>query len=108
MIYFFLILCMTFMGAVASVFFKRASESDGLWKLLLNVNLYVGGFLYVAAAGINIVVLRYLDYLVVLPLSSVTYIWTMVLSYWILRERITKRKVLGVLCIVAGAVCVAF
>ena len=108
MIYFFLILCMTFMGAVASVFFKRASESDGLWKLLLNVNLYVRGFLYVAAAGINIVVLRYLDYSVVLPLSSVTYIWTMVLSYWILRERITKRKVLGVLCIVAGAVCVAF
>ncbi len=108
MIYFFLILCMTFMGAVASVFFKRASESDGLWKLLLNVNLYVGGFLYVAAAGINIVVLRYLDYSVVLPLSSVTYIWTMVLSYWILRERITKRKVLGVFFIVLGAVCVAF
>lgn len=108
MIYFFLILCMTFMGAVASVFFKRASESDGLWKLLLNVNLYAGGFLYVAAAGINIVVLRYLDYSVVLPLSSVTYIWTMVLSYWILRERITKRKVLGVFFIVLGAVCVAF
>lgn len=107
MMYFGLILCMTFMGAVASVFFKRASGSDGFLKLLMNVNLYIGGFLYVAAAAINIVVLRYLDYSVVLPLSSVTYIWTMVLSYVILQETITKKKILGVACIVLGAVCVA-
>lgn len=107
MMYFGLILCMTFMGAVASVFFKRASGSDGFFKMLMNVNLYIGGFLYVAAAAINIVVLRYLDYSVVLPLSSVTYIWTMVLSYVILQETITKKKILGVACIVLGAVCVA-
>lgn len=107
MMYFGLILCMTFMGAVASVFFKRASGSDGFFKLLMNANLYIGGFLYVAAAAINIVVLRYLDYSVVLPLSSVTYIWTMVLSYVILQETITKKKILGVACIVLGAVCVA-
>lgn len=107
MMYFFLILCMTFMGSVASVFFKRASGSAGFMKMLFNVNLFIGGFLYVAGAALNIVVLRYLDYSVVLPLSSVTYIWTMVLSYLILQERITKKKILGVLCIVLGAVCVA-
>ena len=72
MIYFAMILCMTLMGAVASIFFKRASGSDGFLQLLLNKNLYIGGFLYLAAAAINIVVLRYLDYSVVLPLSSVT------------------------------------
>ncbi len=105
--HFVLILCMTFMGAVASVFFKKASGSEGILKMITNVNLYTGGFLYLAAAGINIIVLRYLDYSVVLPLTSVTYIWTMVLSYGILKETITKRKILGVLCIVAGAVCVA-
>ena len=105
MIYFAMILCMTLMGAVASIFFKRASGSDGFLQLLLNKNLYIGGFLYPAA--INIVVLRYLDYSVVLPLSSVTYIWTMVLSYWILQETITKKKILDVICIVLGAACVA-
>lgn len=107
MIYFAMILCMTFTGAVASVFFKRASGSDGFLRMLLDYNLYIGGFLYLAAAAINIVVLQYLDYSVVLPLSSVTYIWTMVLSYIILQETITKKKILGVLCIVLGAVCVA-
>lgn len=107
MIYYLFILSMTLMGAVASVFFKRASASDGIVKMLLNINLYIGGFLYLAAAVINIVVLKYMDYSVVLPLTSVTYIWTMVLSYIILKENITKKKIIGVLCIVAGAVCVA-
>ena len=107
MIYFAMILCMTLMGAVASIFLKRASGSDGFLQLLLNRNLYIGGFLYLAAAAINIVVLRYLDYSVVLPLSSVTYIWTMVLSYRILQETITKKKILGVVCIELGAACVA-
>lgn len=107
MINYLLIACMTLMGAAASIFFKRASGSDGILKLITNINLYIGGFLYVAAAGVNILVLRSLDYSVVLPLSSVTYIWTMVLSYLILKENITKKKILGVLCIVAGAVCVA-
>ena len=107
MIYVCLILCMTFMGSVASVFLKKASGSDGLLQMLQNSNLYIGGFLYVAAAVLNILVLRYLDYSVVLPVSSVTYIWTMLLSYVILQEKITKKKVLGVICIVIGAVCVA-
>lgn len=107
MIYFFMVLSMTFMGSAASIFFKRASGSDGFVKMLLNVNLYIGGILYLAAAAVNILVLRVLDYSVVLPISSITYIWTMLLSYVILKETITKKKVLGVLCIVIGAVCVA-
>lgn len=107
MICFFMVLSMTFMGSAASVFFKRASGSDGFVKMLLNVNLYIGGILYLAAAAVNILVLRVLDYSVVLPVSSITYIWTMLLSYMILKETITKKKVLGVLCIVLGAVCVA-
>ncbi|KAI4446957.1 hypothetical protein C823_001475 [Eubacterium plexicaudatum ASF492] len=102
-----MVLSMTLMGAAASVFFKRASGSDGFLKMLLNVNLYIGGFLYLAAAVVNILVLRVLDYSVVMPVSSITYIWTMLLSYMILKETITKKKVLGVLCIVIGAVFVA-
>ena len=107
MIYFFMVLSMTFMGSAASIFFKRASGSDGFVKMLLNVNLYIGGILYLAAAAVNILVLRVLDYSVVLPISSITYIWTMLLSYVILKETITKKMMLGVLCIVIGAVCVA-
>lgn len=107
MMCYLLILAMTLMGAIASIFFKRASSSEGLVQLLMNINLYVGGGLYLASAVLNIVVLRYLNYSVVLPLTSFTYIWTMVLSYFVLRENISRKKILGVICIILGAVCVA-
>lgn len=107
MIYLVLVLLMTFMGAIASLFLKRASGSDNFVKMLTNVNLYIGGFIYITAAFINIFVLKFLDYAVVLPLTSITYIWTMVLSYLILREKITKKKIVGVILILLGAICVA-
>ena len=86
------LLIMTMMGSVASLFLKRASGSDGVKALLFNPNLYVGGFLYLGSAVLNIILLRYLDYSVVLPLTSLTYIWTMVLSYFVLRENIAEKK----------------
>ena len=107
MICYVLILAMTLMGAIASIFLKRASSSENFIKMLMNMNLYVGGGLYVASALLNIVVLRYLNYSVVLPLTSVTYIWTIVLSYMVLKEKISKKKIMGVICIIIGAVCVA-
>lgn len=105
--YYLLIPVMTLMGAVASIFFKKASSGNGLKAVICNINLYIGGFLYLASAVINIIVLRYLNYSVVLPLTSITYIWTMILTYSILKEKITAKKIFGVGCIVLGAVLVA-
>ena len=67
----------------------------------------MGGFLYLAAAVLNIWLLRYLDYSVVLPLTSLTYVWTMILSKLFLNEKITGRKMAGVLLLLAGAVMVS-
>ena len=73
-------------------------------NILLNPNLYVGGMLYLIAALVNVYVLRFLEYSVVLPLTSITYIWTMVVSYVFLQEKITKKKIAGVSLIIAGAI----
>lgn len=106
-IYFLCLLVMTLLGSVASLFLKKASGADGIFAMIKNINLYIGGFLYLASAVMNIWVLRYLDYSVVLPLTSLTYIWTMVLSYLILKEKITKKKVCGVALILIGAILVS-
>lgn len=106
-LYFGLLLVMTAIGSLASLFLKKASGADGIVSLLKNGNLYIGGCLYLASAVINIVVLRHLEYSVVLPLTSITYIWTMVLSYMILKEKITKRKIAGVLLIIVGSVIIS-
>lgn len=107
MIYFIILIFMTLCGAVASLFLKRASGTEGVLKMFLNINLYVGAGLYLISAVLNVYILRYLDYSVVLPLTSITYIWTMVLSYMILKEKITVKKMMGVACILIGAILVS-
>ena len=102
-----LLLIMTVMGSVASFFLKKASVASSLFEMLKNINLYIGGGLYVSSAILNIIVLRYLDYSVVLPMTSLTYIWTMVISYMIFKEKITKKKIIGVVAIFVGAIIVA-
>lgn len=106
-LYFINLLIMTLLGSVASLFLKKASGSEGVLDMLKNANLYIGGCLYLASAVLNIWILRYLDYSVVLPLTSLTYVWTMVLSYLILKEKITKKKIGGVVLIIIGAICVS-
>ena len=89
MIYFGELLVMTLVGSVASLFLKRASGEAGIIAMLKNINLYVGGFLYLLSAVINIWVLKWLDYSVVLPLTSLTYISV---SYTHLRAHETGRN----------------
>lgn len=100
------ILIMTVMGSVASLFLKKASSFKSLKELLLNLNLYIGGFLYLGAAILNIIVLREMDYSIVLPLTSLTYVWTMFISYLFLKEYISKKKMIGVSLIVLGAIMI--
>lgn len=107
MIYYVILVVMTFIGSLASLFLKKASSVENFWGMLKNLNLYVGGGLYFASAILNIYILRYLDYSVVLPLTSITYIWTMILSYMILKEKISRKKVAGVMLIILGAFMVS-
>ena len=97
---------MTFMGSVASLFLKRASGSDGIRNMILNPYFYIGGMLYFFSAVLNIWILHFLDYSVVLPLTSLTYVWTMISSYLVLKEKITWKKIVGVLLVFVGAIIV--
>ncbi len=104
--YYFILIIMTIIGAAAGLFLKKASSSKNIKALILNVNFYLGGILYFISALLNIYILKYLDYSIVLPLTSITYIWTMFISYIILKESITKKKILGVILIIIGALLI--
>ena len=108
------IFLMTIMGAVASLFLKKASGSmngksviESVLNLLKTPSLYAGGILYLLASVLNIYVLRILDYSSVLPLSAFTYVWTMFLARWQFGEKLTKRKITGVFLVIFGAVLVS-
>ncbi|GHU97763.1 permease [Spirochaetia bacterium] len=107
MVYFCLLVIMTLLGSVAALFLKKASAYKGIKKILSNSNLYIGGGLYFIAALINIFVLQYLNYSTVLPLTSLTYIWTMLLSRFVLKEKISIQKSIGVVGILIGSMLIA-
>lgn len=105
--YYIILLTMTLIGAFASFYFKKASNLGNIKNILLSPALYVGGCLYLLSALLNIFILRYLDYSVVLPLTSITYIWTFLFSYFLLSEKISRKKLAGIVCIMAGGLCIA-
>ena len=104
--YKYLLLCliMTVFGAFGGLFFKKAADTGGSFlKIVLSPYLYCGGLLYVIGALLNILALKGLDYTVVLPITAVTYVWTLLISYFILKEKLTGKKVAGVVLIIVGA-----
>jgi len=103
----------TVLGAFASYNFKGASglftgiNLHTVSALLHDKRFIFGVVLYLVAAANNIFILRYMDYSIILPMASLTYIWTMIIAYRLLGESITKRKIFGVAAIIIGAVLLA-
>ena len=106
-VYFIMLIIMTMFGSFASLFLKKTAANQNLLYIIKDGNLYIGAALYIFSAIINIIVLRVIDYSAVLPLTSLTYIWTMFLSSFVLHEKITKRKIGGVGLIIVGAIFVS-
>lgn len=106
-IYYVYVLIMTVIGAFAALFLKKSSNFKNLKSLICNINFYIGGILYFVSALINIYVLRFLDYSIVLPLTSITYIWTMIISYYAFKEKISGKKIVGIGMIILGAILIA-
>ena len=102
-----MIVIMTMIGSLASLFLKKASSSIGIFQMMKNINLYIGAGLYLVASCLNILLLRYLDYSVVLPLTSLTYVWTLIISAWVLKEKISIKSICGVGMIFIGAIFIA-
>ena len=71
---------------------------------LINPYLYLGGGLYVLSALLNLYLLKRLPYSVVIPLGSLTYIWTLIIARKYLGEAISKQKLMGILSILIGVI----
>ena len=97
---------MTLLGAAAALFLKKAADGKGLRGVLRSGSLYTGGGLYAGAALINIYLLRRLDYAAVVPLTSLTSVWTVLLSRIVFKEPLTIRKGIALTGIVIGAMLI--
>ncbi|WP_235848550.1 EamA family transporter [Litchfieldia alkalitelluris] len=91
------------MGSVASFFIKKSTLTGNIFSVLKSNYLYIGCGLYFLSALLNIYLLKVLPYTVVLPLTSITYIWSFIIAYIYLKEKITYRKIVGISFIILGA-----
>ena len=104
MIYIFVLL-MTLLGSLGAFFFKKSTERmKGIFSLLGIPCFYLGGVLYVAGAMTNVILLRYMDYTIVYPMGSISYIWSLLISNRFLGEKITGKKIVGIALICLGVV----
>lgn len=94
---------MTLFGALGAFFFKRVT-ADSVLKLLTDKYLYMGGGFYLLGALINIWLLRTLNYTIIYPAGCLTYIWTAILSKYLLGEKITVKKTAGIALLALGVV----
>jgi drug/metabolite transporter (DMT)-like permease len=98
---------MTLIASFASFFLKKSTDRGTILSIIRNKYLYIGGFLYVIAALFNMWLLQRMAYFVVVPLGSFCYIWTMFIAGFFLKEKIGIGKIIGVLLVLSGVVCIA-
>ncbi|WP_258012632.1 EamA family transporter [Paenibacillus sp. F4] len=98
-----LFVLMTMFGALGGLFLKKLSlYTIGINKPFL-MHFFLAGFLYALGAFLNIILLKFIPYTVVYPLTAFTYIWTLIFSRIFLKETISVTKIGGVLLIICGA-----
>lgn len=99
-----IIIIMTVIGSFGGFFFKISTTGSNLLSIVKSKFLYIGAVLYISSAVLNIIVLKYMPMSVVLPMTAITYIWSMISSRIILKEKITKFKLLGMVFILVGVI----
>lgn len=82
---------------------KSAEKTYSSWILeYLNVYVICGYGMMFVSMFLTIIAYAGMEFTNVQIIEATGYIMVLILSYFFFREKITKRKVLGMLCIFAG------
>jgi uncharacterized membrane protein len=104
----FLILIATIIGAFGALFLKLgANKLTFNFKILLkNYQLLLGVFLYGFSTIFYIASLTIGELTIIYPLTSLSYIWTIILSIKFLKEKMNIFKWIGIFLIILGIVII--
>ena len=108
-----LMIIVTLLNAVGSLFLKLGSKRfnlhlsiKGMAATLKNWRIVSGAALYVCSAITFILVLKITDLSIAYPMSSMAYIFITILSYYFLKEKMNRYKIIGIVLIIMGVVLV--
>ena len=94
------------LSAISQLMLKKAADNPkytGI-RAYLNLPVIVAYGLFFGCMLLNVVALRTLELTVASVLEASSYIYVMVLSWLILKEKITPRRLIGNLVIVVGII----
>lgn len=97
------IIIATWIGAFGALFLKKGSNFK-FKEFYKNYTLFFGLLLYGLSSILFIYTLRFGELSIIYPLTSLSYVWVICLSIWFLKEKITKRKWLGIIFIIIGVI----
>ncbi|MBN2421710.1 EamA family transporter [Candidatus Woesearchaeota archaeon] len=94
----------TLIGSAGALFLKLGSAKVkfSIKELIKNFNLLLGLFLYCFSTIFYIISLKMGELTIIYPLTSLSYIWTALLSKKFLKEKLNIFKWTGILLIIAG------
>ena len=97
-----LVLVSAIFSAFGQIAFKLSSKKIKLKNIFKNKFLFVGLSLYGFGTILFIVSLKGGELTVLYPLVSTSYIWTIFLANYYLKEKITINKLFGILLTMIG------
>ncbi len=94
------------LSAISQLILKKAADQPKYTgvRTYLNAPVILAYDLFFGSMLLNVVALRTLDLTVASVLEASGYIYVMVLSFLILKEKITPRRLIGNLIIILGIV----
>jgi len=104
------LLISTITGSLGAVTLKQVmnkTKKVTVGALLSSWWFWIALVLYIVSAVTNIQLLKYLDYSIAYPMTVLTYVWTVVFSYFAFGEQITVRKVAAIAFIMVGIFFIA-
>jgi len=105
-----LVILGTLIGSWGAILFKLASVEFSLnpFKLIKNWKLLLGGMFYLVSTVPFLIAVKYGELSLLYPFVSLGYVWVLLLSMLLLKEKMNLWKWLGIALIIIGVTCIGF
>ena len=102
----FVMVLAVFVASCSQILLKSAANRRYKSRLAeyMNIRVIAAYILFGISAVVAMLILRYITLSLMTILESSSYIFVAILSYCILKESITKRKLIGIILIILGTV----
>jgi len=101
-----IMICASGVSAISQILLKKSANKSygGFWQQYLNKHVITGYFLLLLATFLSVWAYSGMDYKFGPALESIGFVMITILSVIILKEKLTKKKILGIILIVCGLI----